>query len=35
MEKNIILTERNHNKDEAKFHKSSTAYNRGVVDFID
>lgn len=35
MEKKIILTERNHNKDDAKLHKSSTAYNRGVVNFID
>ena len=35
MEKKIVLTERNHNKDEVNLHKSSTAYNRGVVDFID
>lgn len=35
MEKQIVLTERNHNKDEINMHKSSTAYNRGVVDFID
>lgn len=35
MEKKIVLTERNHNKDDASIHKSSTAYNRGVVDLID
>lgn len=35
MEKRIVLSERNHNKDDININKSSTAYNRGVVDFID
>ena len=34
MEKKIVLTERNHNKDSINLHKNSTAYNRGVVDII-
>ena len=33
MEKKLILSERNHNKDNANI--SSAAYNRGVVDFVD
>ena len=35
MERKIVLTERNHNKDDINLHKSSTAYNRGVVNIID
>ena len=35
MEKKIILSERNHNKDDIKLHKSSVAYNRGEVSFVD
>lgn len=34
MEKKLVLTERNHNKDNIDIHKNSTAYNRGVVDII-
>ena len=35
MEKKLVLTERARNKDNIDMHKNSTAYNRGVVDFID
>ena len=35
MEKKLVLMERNHNKDEINCHRSSIAYNRGVVDFVD
>lgn len=35
MEKKLILSERNHSKDNIDVHKNSIAYNKGVVDFID
>lgn len=35
MEKKLILSERNLNKDKINVHQNSTAYNRGVVDLID
>lgn len=35
MEKKIILSERNHNKDDIKLHRNSVAYNRGEVSFVD
>ena len=35
MEKKLVLMERNNNKDEINCNRSSTAYNRGVVDFVD
>lgn len=35
MEKKLILSERNHNKDNINLTRNSVAYNRGVADFID
>lgn len=35
MEKKLVLSERNRNKDNINIHKNSVAYNRGVLDFVD